>query len=546
MNKIILSFSLLFFAQLVFAQDWQPIYLNETLNYHSSAVPDEPFGIFASDLSQYADSSDVRIVLNADTIDECLCGPPCFRLRADFIQSRIIYMDNGIVVFQNPDTFYIHTKANIGDAWVFKNDSEGSDITATITSALLTVVLGQTDSLKIITLSNDEEIHLSKSHGITKWINATDTLSLISIPRRGLGQVFLTKAEVYDFNVGDVFSYVIDDNHFFAGEGSSSEIDNRNRRILRFEVLSITESDSIKEIEFALSGFLKSRYKYHSQPTNVSQSYIADTIVKSFNLSSHEKMYELAKKKYWYEGAYINPNEDYWAGGIYDYFFYGSSEQPYFEKMISVNSGMFNNRKMLSFGMKNVNLEFDSETTILELLDIELNLEMNKDYVSYCEQFEINHFVPDDVVYNLPTSYRDDFKMSAEGIGVVVYYGQFMYSMGMMATFKAIMTGYKKGEETFGYVPEVIDLISVGVSDRPSQVNFSVFPNPTSNVINILMPTSDFGKLRLLDISGRVLYTMPINSEKVKIETTQFPSGVYFIQVETQNGIGVEKVIISR
>src|SRR5690606_2346729 len=113
-------------------------------------------------------------------------------------------------------------------------------------------------------------------------------------------------------------------------------------------------------------------------PPNISQSYFTDTVISVIDLATSENMFEIPLSKYWYHGAYINPNEDYWAIGEYDDFFQ-ESEDPFLDppsaKMVHLNAEMFNNRKMLSFGMKNVDLGFDSETTILELLDMELYLE---------------------------------------------------------------------------------------------------------------------------------------------------------------------------
>ncbi len=172
-TSILLIFSF-FLTVAALGQDWQPIYLNETLNYQSAANSDQPIGIFASDLSNFSDSSNVRIVLDTDTSNECSCETTCFLLKAGYLQSYIAYLENGVVAFQNPDTFYIHTQANLGDSWVFKIDSLGNDETATITSVSVSEILGEPDSLKTISLSNEEEIQLSKNHGITKWISATD------------------------------------------------------------------------------------------------------------------------------------------------------------------------------------------------------------------------------------------------------------------------------------------------------------------------------------------------------------------------------------
>src|SRR5690606_7550838 len=128
-----------------FGQHWQPIYLNETLNYQSSTNPDEIIGTYAGDLSNSSDSSDVRIVLDTDSLDACLCETSCFLLKAGHFQSSISYLANGVVAFQNPDTCYIHTRANLGEAWVFKNDATANEVMATVSEVSITQILGETD-----------------------------------------------------------------------------------------------------------------------------------------------------------------------------------------------------------------------------------------------------------------------------------------------------------------------------------------------------------------------------------------------------------------
>src|SRR5690606_17216802 len=124
MKQSLLFLLSFYIIQASFGQHWQPLYLNETLNYQPSTDPDEIIGIYAGDLSNSSDSSDVRIVLDTDSLDDCNCETSCFLLKAGHFQSSISYLANGVVAFQNPDTFYIHTRANLGEAWVFKRSEE--------------------------------------------------------------------------------------------------------------------------------------------------------------------------------------------------------------------------------------------------------------------------------------------------------------------------------------------------------------------------------------------------------------------------------------
>lgn len=563
MKKFVLAFILISFTQLVFGQGWQPVYLNEAIYYTSSSTPDEPFGVFASDLSFDMDSSDVKIALRADTVEVCSClQSDCRILKANFLQNKIVYSDSGVVVFQNPDTLTFRTLAHTGDSWIFKNDDEMGEIMATIISESVMDILGQTDSVKTITLSNGEEIDLSKNHGIILWSKPEFTLSIHSIPKRNLGEVYLTKSEVYDFEVGDVFAYVID-SYKLKYPGASVET-RMGKFVVRLDVLSIDNQQAMRTIT-VLRNYIEKHHSeydpYYGSPYYLnSLESIADTIVLEINLESFDPLYELPENTYWNKPIDMQLNQDFVSNMVnvsseydFDFFWlgYNFTANPMHHKT-------FNNRRALHFGFESFDMPFTPLNTISDFMSYDFDGDYtwdpeNIDYLLRgCGNYYDNPEILPGETLEIANDYnyysdipRQSAQSTVEGIGVVAFYNEFI-QFESSEGIKAKLIGYKKGEETMGFIPDVGAIMSVGIENAKKQIGFSVFPNPASNTINILMPTSGFGKLRLFDISGRVLYTMPINSEKSKIETGQFPSGVYFIQVETQKGIGVEKVIISR
>ena len=564
MKAIIPSFLLLFFAQLVFGQDWQPIYLNETIYYTSSLDTEESFGVFAADLSFESDSSDVKITLNVDTVETCPCiQNVCRLIKANFLQSKIVYSDSGVVVFQNPDTLTFHTLAQIDDSWLFKNNDENGEITATIISESVMDVLSQTDSVKTIALSNGEEIDLSKNHGITRWSKPEFTLSIHSIPKRGLGEVYLTKAEVYDFEVGDIFAYVID-NYSGQNHGAAAETYSR-RYVVRFDVISIDEQEPIRTIT-VLRHYVK-KYYYEYDPyygSSYSDNYLEskiDTIVLEINLESFDPLYELPENNYWTKPARMNLNQDFVSNMIsltfdndYGYFF----GQGYNLTASAMHHKSFNNRRALHFGFASFEIPFTPLNTLSDFMSYAnvnyLGWSENIDYLlygcdySYCDNPDI---LPGEIldIANEYNYYNNTCRQSAtsvvEGIGVVEFYNQ-IFEFEFNEGVKAKLIGYKKGEETMGFIPDVSAIMSVGIEDAKRQIGFSVFPNPANDRVRIHIPQSGKTQLTIFDISGRVIMQTDFGSNEMEINTGDFVSGLYFIQVETPEGRGVEKLIISR
>ena len=82
------------------------------------------------------------------------------------------------------------------------------------------------------------------------------------------------------------------------------------------------------------------------------------------------------------------------------------------------------------------------------------------------------------------------------------------------------------------------------LDDLAKDLNYKIFPNPTTNVINI---TTDFlfTQIDLHDMNGQLLLQRPseeLRSDMIKLEDLN--SGIYFISIKHEKGILVEKIIV--
>ena len=69
------------------------------------------------------------------------------------------------------------------------------------------------------------------------------------------------------------------------------------------------------------------------------------------------------------------------------------------------------------------------------------------------------------------------------------------------------------------------------------EINVSVFPNPSSGVINI-KTNLEFNDIKLYGIDGKLIDS--IVSRSIKIKT----KGVYFIKIITDKGVFYKKIIV--
>lgn len=75
--------------------------------------------------------------------------------------------------------------------------------------------------------------------------------------------------------------------------------------------------------------------------------------------------------------------------------------------------------------------------------------------------------------------------------------------------------------------------------------NIKIYPNPSKNILVVdTISQQKLDKLKVTDTSGKIIHQQKICNSKTEINTTKFPTGIYFISVE-ENGktLKTEKII---
>jgi len=89
---------------------------------------------------------------------------------------------------------------------------------------------------------------------------------------------------------------------------------------------------------------------------------------------------------------------------------------------------------------------------------------------------------------------------------------------------------------------------TIGINKLKSASNFTVFPNPTSDILNILGPrnANKFYKMVLTNIWGQVLLGQEIltkgDSFEGQLDLKELPKGIYFLNIESNNSSEIFKV----
>jgi bilirubin oxidase len=88
----------------------------------------------------------------------------------------------------------------------------------------------------------------------------------------------------------------------------------------------------------------------------------------------------------------------------------------------------------------------------------------------------------------------------------------------------------------------VIDTTATGISQLNIENNFSIYPNPTTEILNIVSKDNKKFTLNLFNYLGEIIYSEQANPN-IKLQTSTFAQGIYFIQINTDKNQYTKKII---
>lgn len=92
-----------------------------------------------------------------------------------------------------------------------------------------------------------------------------------------------------------------------------------------------------------------------------------------------------------------------------------------------------------------------------------------------------------------------------------------------------------------GLVKYTIDLSTVGIGGLTQTNSISIFPNPTSEFINILSTDSTIKHVTIFSVIGKKVMEAPGNKKQVDISTLS--EGLYVVKIETDKGTSFKRVL---
>jgi hypothetical protein len=218
MKKLALLAFLIFPAGL-FAQNWMPITAVDTYHFAIDSVSYPSHTIWVESVETKNERTIYhlnKVVQPCDTCDywnySYYNNPDSLIVMSlydqpQFLNNKVELDKNGCFWFVDPGMFLLKLHAGINQSWVFDSLN---NITAKVIDIKTEIILGNSDSVKIILLSNSDSIILSKNHGITQFPefkNNKLNYRLVGIQNRNIGLQLPTLFDIYNFQVGDRFQY---------------------------------------------------------------------------------------------------------------------------------------------------------------------------------------------------------------------------------------------------------------------------------------------------------------------------------------------------
>ncbi len=98
------------------------------------------------------------------------------------------------------------------------------------------------------------------------------------------------------------------------------------------------------------------------------------------------------------------------------------------------------------------------------------------------------------------------------------------------------------GTQILNYTPDCSGGAVLNVPESHSN-NIAIYPNPASDVLNVVSPHDDINVLTLYDISGRIVNKQRIDQTHGIIDLSALPKAIYLLEVTTQQGITIKKIV---
>lgn len=121
----------------------------------------------------------------------------------------------------------------------------------------------------------------------------------------------------------------------------------------------------------------------------------------------------------------------------------------------------------------------------------------------------------------------------------------FQYPSGTTGTYNVCISSFDSTQVLCDSTCYSLNIDSLASVIEPNAIEFSIYPNPTKGIVNLVMSPDQIDAVLLTDIAGAVLTRKSIQETLEQIDLSQYPEGLYLIHLIGNEGerISTQKII---
>jgi len=496
-KKILTSFFFLLMSIFSFSQNWQLVNPLYKYNYYTvnpaivkaavwiDSTKNNPLTTYY--LNRIVRTCDTcisaKLVNNPSDTTYLLSDQPSFMLR------KVTLKNNGTYNFTDKGNIVIHVSDTLNSNWLFDSIS---NINARLISKTVTPVFSLPDSVQLIKLSSGDTIILSKNYGILQYpimYSGHQYYKLAGIEGINKGLQTLKFKDFFNYAPGDVFQYSVnDDNYVFFPplyKQGVKKIQILNR-IKNSDTISYRVKTTVLDSTWLLGN-----------PPSYNHSISIDTLVYIDSVTHFTNLYpdQLVPLRITTMTGYIStPSINQLQTDIDPA---GLAVKYYGITCPNTVSNGTNYGVASSVDTINTYLYLIRNSVLVVGMEVKEGLGITSDvYDNY-----------------------DEVKTTC-------------------------LTGYFKGTDTVGTITPDSQLSSIATRSS-KKFEVSVFPNPAHENCTLIFSSIYRGEINMFNSSGELVFSDDLKGNmQYRIDTRNFPAGIYLIKCSTLNSFVIKKIII--
>jgi hypothetical protein len=86
----------------------------------------------------------------------------------------------------------------------------------------------------------------------------------------------------------------------------------------------------------------------------------------------------------------------------------------------------------------------------------------------------------------------------------------------------------------------------LGLNNNLPEIDFSLYPNPATNFINIELDQSAYrnNSMKIYNLLGELITEKRVSTSRISLDVSNYPKGVYLININSEQGNKTKRFIV--